>query len=173
MSNFKFIFLSLFILIFPIQGYASEPSAQGVTPLLNVYREKALNYNHDLKSIQKNIAASNEAIRMAKGEFLPQLSANAAYKYIGNPSELSINLPALGAPVGFNADNHQYGATLTVSQPIYTGGRLKNSLEVSQLQSELASNQAEALELSVLFQTDFKYWTTVANAELIEVTKTL
>lgn len=173
MSCFKFIFLSLFILIFLNDSYASEPPARGVTSQLNEYREKALNYNHDLKSAEKNLAASQEAIRIAKGEFLPKLNSAASYKYAGNPSELTLDLPMFDTPFGFQANHNQYGATLSLMQPIYSGGRLRNALKVSELESQMVSDQSEALKLSVIYQTDMKYWTTAANAELVEVSESL
>lgn len=173
MSCFKFIFLSLFILIFLNDAYASEPPARGVASQLNDYREKALNYNHDLKAVEKNLAASQEAIKIAKGEFLPKLSSVASYKYTGNPSELSIQLPMMESPFGFKADHSQYGATLSVQQPIYTGGRLRQALHITELESQMAGDQSEALKLNVIYQTDFKYWTTVANAELVAVSESL
>lgn len=169
----KYKFLSLFILIFLNDVYASGPCTRGVTSQLNDYREKALNYNHDLKSMEKNKAASGEVIKMAKGEFLPKLSGAASYKYTGNPSELTLNLPMLESPVGFRADHSQYGATLSLQQPVYTGGRIRETLKVSELEYQMAGSQAEALELSVIYQTDLKYWATVANSELISVSESL
>ncbi|MGL5785878.1 MAG: TolC family protein [Bacteroidales bacterium] len=153
--------------------YASGPCTRSVNTQLNEYRGKALEYNHDLKSMEKNRAASGEAVKIAKGEFLPKLSGAASYKYIGNPSELSLNLPMLESPVGFRGDHSQYGANISLLQPVYTGGRIRETLRVSELESQMVTDQSEALELSVIYQTDLKYWTTVANSELIAVSESL
>ncbi|MGL5635727.1 MAG: hypothetical protein ACRDD0_02465, partial [Bacteroidales bacterium] len=71
MNKRSYSFLILILLIFSGRVNASEPQVRGSYSLINDYREKALDYNHDLKIAEKNIAASDEVLRMAKNDYLP------------------------------------------------------------------------------------------------------
>ena len=53
----------------------------------------SLNYNHDLRAADKNIASSMELIKAAKADLKPKLSGDANFQYTGNPIELTVNLP--------------------------------------------------------------------------------
>ena len=47
------------------------------------------------------------------------------FNYTGNPAELSVAIPSLNEPVSFQGRNAKYGASLTLAQPIYSGGALQ------------------------------------------------
>lgn len=70
-------------------------------PLLEKYRSMAVEYSHDLKAADKNIAASIELEKAAQKDLYPKLSGNADFQYTGNPLELTLDLPSTGNPVTF------------------------------------------------------------------------
>ncbi len=139
---------------------------QAQNPLLEKYRSMALHYNHDLNAAEKNIAASMELENMARADKKPKLSGGANFEYTGNPMELTINLPSASAPVTFQGQNSQYGAAVSLLQPVYTGGRVLESIRMAKHQHSLASNQAGLVRSAVCFQTDIQYWNTVARVEM-------
>ncbi|MEG1634235.1 MAG: TolC family protein, partial [Rikenellaceae bacterium] len=57
------------------------------SPLLEKYRTMAVEYNHDIKAAQKNIAISVELEKMARADRKPKLTSGANFKYTGNPLE--------------------------------------------------------------------------------------
>ena len=63
----------------------------------------------------------------------------------------------------------KYGASVTLLQPVYTGGRLLESIRMAQHQQSLASSQAEMIGSAVCFQTDMQYWNTVARKEMVDI----
>ncbi|MEG2849805.1 MAG: TolC family protein, partial [Bacteroidales bacterium] len=65
--------------------------------------------------------------------------------------------------------NNQYGATVSLSQPLYTGGRILEAIKMSKYKQSIAINQSDFLRLSVCFQTDIQYWSTVARYEMIGI----
>ena len=137
--------------------------------LLEKYRGMALDYNYDLKSAERNIRASMELERMAGADLKPKLAGGANFQYVGNPSELTLDLPALGDPFTFQGKNARYGGALSLVQPLYTGGRLLETLRMAQHQQSLAKNQAQVVRSAVCYQTDIQYWSTVARAELVAI----
>lgn len=143
-------------------------SAQQST-LLEKYRSMALGYNHDLKAAERNISASIELENMARADMKPSLTGGANFNYTGNPLELSLNMPGMDSPLSFQGKDMKYGASVTLLQPIYTGGRLLESIRMAQHQQSLASSQADVIGSAVCFQTDMQYWNTVARKEMVDI----
>lgn len=129
----------------------------------------ALDYNHDLQAADKNIASSMELIKSAKADLKPKLSGNADFQYTGNPLELSLNLPQAGQPLTFEGRDMKYGASLSLMQPLYTGGRILESIRLAKYRQSVSVHQAELLQSSVCYQTDIQYWNTVARFELVRI----
>lgn len=106
----------IFLLCVPTVAFAQQNS------LLQKYRSMALDYNHDLKAADKNIAASIELEKAAQKDLRPKLSGEANFQYTGNPLQLNIDLPSMQTPLAFEGRNMKYGASLSLLQPVYTGG---------------------------------------------------
>lgn len=137
--------------------------------LLEKYRTMALDYNHDLQAADKNIASSMELIKSAKADLKPKLSADANFQYTGNPIELTLNLPQAERPLTFEGRDMKYGASLSLMQPLYTGGRILETIRLAKYQQSMNVHQAELLQSSVCYQTDMQYWNTVARHELVRI----
>lgn len=160
----KIIFIAFVLL-----GCLNMKAQQTDSLLLN-YRMMALQYNHDLKAAEKNISASIEMEKAAHADLKPKLSAGADFQYTGNPLELTIDMPAQGINKTFQGRDLRYGASLTLLQPVYTGGQLIESIRMAQHQHSLTGKQAELIGFSVCYQTDIQYWSTVARGEIVRVT---
>ena len=139
------------------------------SPLLEKYRTMALDYNHDLKAAEKNIAASMEVEKSARADLKPKLSGAASFQYTGNPMELTLDIPSIGLSKTVEGKNLNYGGSLSILQPVYTGGRVLESIRMAQHQQALAGNQAKALNDAVCYQTDIQYWSAVARQEIVDV----
>ena len=137
--------------------------------LLMRYRSMALDYNHDLKAAEKNISASMEIERAAKADLKPKLSGDVNFQYMGKPLELTLDLPSIDNPLQFKGRDIKYGASLTLLQPLYTGGRILETIRMAKHQQSLASHQAEMFRASICYQTDIQYWNTVARYEMVGV----
>ena len=160
----------IFYPLFCCCAFLSLPLMAQQSPLLEKYRMMALDYNHDLKAAEKNIAASVEIEKSAKADLKPKLSGAANFQYTGNPLELTLDAPSIGLSKTVEGKQLNYGGSLSLLQPIYTGGRVLESIRMAKHQQSLASNQAEVLNDAVCYQTDMQYWNTVARAEVVRVT---
>lgn len=144
-------------------------TAEAQTPLLEKYRDMALRYNHDLKAAQKNIEISLELERSARADLKPKVAGDINAQYTGNPMALTLDLPTLGAPISFEGQNMKYGASLSIFQPVYTGGRVLETIRLAEHQQNLAQSSADIVRSAVCFQTDIQYWNTVARAEMVSI----
>lgn len=129
----------------------------------------AVEYNHDLKAADKHISASIELEKAARKDLRPKLSGDANFQYTGNPIQLTLDLPSMQNPLTFEGKDMKYGASLTLLQPVYTGGRLLETIRMAKHQHSLAAHQAEYFRSALCYQTDMQYWNTVARAELLQV----
>ena len=131
--------------------------------------------NLALEIMRKNpkvLNARNEWGNMAlmiKADFLPSLSGNANSSYTGNPLELYRELPSIETPLYFQGRDTKYGASVTLLQPVYSGGALKAGLEKSRKEKESALYEEKRVTNDVLYQADQYYWNKVACEEMVEV----
>jgi len=84
------------------------------SPLLEKYRTMALDYNHDLKAAEKNIAASMEVEKSARADLKPKLSGTANFQYTENPLELTLDVPSLGLSRTVEGKQLNYGGSLSI-----------------------------------------------------------
>ena len=161
MKNRLILFLTSILCMLPVSSQTSN--------LLEKYRSMALDYNHDLKAADKNISASIELEKSARSDLKPKLSGDANFQYTGRPIELSLDLTPGELPLNIEGRNMKYGASLTLLQPVYTGGRILETIRMAKHQHSLASHQAELFRSSICYQTDMQYWNTVARAEIEQV----
>ena len=159
----------IFSLLFCTFVFLSLPVLAQQSTLLEKYRTMALDYNHDLKAAEKNIAASMEVEKSARADLKPKLSGAASFQYTGNPMELTLDIPSIGLSKTVEGKNLNYGGSLSILQPVYTGGRVLESIRMAQHQQALAGNQAKALNDAVCYQTDIQYWSAVARQEIVDV----
>lgn len=135
---------------------------------LQQYREKVKAYNQDIKSVGYAVSIRQEAAKSAKADFLPSLSGNANASYTGNPLELYRELPSIETPLYFQGRDTKYGASVTLLQPVYSGGALKAGLEKSRKEKESALYEEKRVTNDVLYQADQYYWNKVAKAATSE-----
>ena len=159
----------IFSLLFCTFVFLSLPVLAQQSTLLEKYRTMALDYNHDLKAAEKNIAASMEVEKSARADLKPKLSGAASFQYTGNPMELTLDFPSIGLSKTVEGKNLNYGGSLSILQPVYTGGRVLESIRMAQHQQALVGNQAKALNDAVCYQTDIQYWSAVARQEIVDV----
>lgn len=145
-----------------------EVSAQPGS-LQQSYREKVKEYSKEIKASGYSVSAGMEKQKSAKADFLPSLSGNADFQYTGNALQLSKEIPSLGVPVEFTGRNSKYGASLTLAQPLYTGGALKAGLGKATAEKEMAVNESQRVTNNILYDADTYYWNKVALDEIKNV----
>ena len=75
----------------------------------------------------------------------------------------------MSSPLYFQGKDLKYGATLSLSQPIYTGGGIRANYQKARKEKELASNESNRIKSNTLHDADIYYWNAVAQHELVFV----
>lgn len=135
------------------------------------YRAKVKEYNQDIRSVALASQITDEKQKSAKADFLPSLSGGANFNYVGNPSELSVEIPSLSEPLHFQGKDMKYGASLTLAQPIYSGGAIKAGYEKAKKENEISRHEMTRITNNILYDADVHYWNKVARHEMTKLAK--
>ena len=156
MKSITSILVSLFIYQFIF--------AQGDT-LLQHYRSIAIDYQQRVKMAQKSLESAESMLKAAGSDYLPKFDLGGRYSYYGVPLQLA---PPADAPAGTPGDelHNFYSADLTLSQPIYTGGYLKNTKQAAISQVEAMKNYVNLSRQEIMLKADMFYWDAVAKKEM-------
>ena len=139
------------------------------SPRLNDYRTLVETYSLDLRAARHAAGAGQEARQSAHADFLPKLSGGANFNYTGNPLRLDVNLPGTDAAYTFEGRDMKYGASLNLSQPLYTGGALRAGYDKARAEEAMARQEVQRVTNNLRHEADVRYWTSVARLELAGV----
>lgn len=131
------------------------------------YREKVLHYNQDIKAADYQVSMRAEMAQSARADFLPKLSADADFKYTGNPLQLTRTVGDI--PISFEGRNIHYGGSLTLAQPIYMGGSLQAAYRKALQEKSLAEQERRRILNNIAYDADVHYWNAVAGREMVGV----
>lgn len=146
-----------------VEGHAQQSA------FLQQYRVRVKEYNQDIRSADYAIAMRLENEKSARADFLPSLSGGANFNYIGHPLELSVAVPSLNEPLSFQGRDTKYGASLSLLQPVYSGGALKAGYNKAVKESELSRYEKERVANDIVYNADVYYWNKVACDERVRV----
>jgi outer membrane protein len=106
-----------------------------------------------LKSLDREVDAAEARNDQARAQALPLLSADArATQYAG------LQDTELGPGVVIPAIESRYGAGVMLSQPAYTGGRLKGQKQAAGFQAGAARQDRRSAEADLVLETLAAYW---------------
>ncbi len=133
--------------------------------------ERALTANEGLKVVQERVAEGRSHVTEAKTNFLPQ--ANLAFSY--TPLQ---QFPLIRIPAGiFGPEEQTFEAAfgrqnvmaLQVSQPIYTGGRLRNAYGISTSMLEATNLELDRTRQELEYRVVETYYAALMNQRGVQV----
>lgn len=138
-------------------------------------REMALKQNKQIAIAKAQTRGAELAVKEAKSNFLPNLSANALY--IHNTEELEVStpvlpiaqgiaIPTMGIGIGLN---NSFNANISLTQPLYTGGRIISGTKMAELGSEIYTINEQRQKDEVIIECDQAYWNCIMAIELAKV----
>lgn len=135
--------------------------------MLQDYRNKVREYSRDIKMAEKTSAIKSEMVKSAYADFLPTLSGSANAGYTGNPMRISKRIDGIDAPINIEGNDTKYGASLTIEQPIYTGGATSAKYKKAKKETELSDSETERIMNNITYNADVYYWNKVACGEMV------
>ena len=145
------VFICGFVLL---QGTNNLFAQQQLT--LAESKELALKNNNRIGKAKEDVIATQSDKRIADVAGRPKLDASATAFYFGEP--LNTILPEYGlAPM------------VSVTQPIYTGGKIKYGKQMAETNIQMSNAQQRLVEDEVLLATETAYWLVVQAKEEIKL----
>ena len=157
-------------------------SAQSLS--LDKCKQLALINNNKIKGAVFDVKAATEERKSAFTEYFPKISASAlAMKstdyllklktpemnlpvYDGNPANIATATQYAYVPsTPINALDYLNTASIDITLPLYTGGRIRNGNKLAALGEEVSRGQKALTTIEVLVGTEELYWTLMSLKE--------
>ncbi|WOE76583.1 TolC family outer membrane protein [Parasphingorhabdus sp. SCSIO 66989] len=148
----------------PPENLAPPPPLPGLPEDPNAAVGYALENNPDIEAAKEQIEAAEYDVKSARGTRKPQLDAFASGDYANFLGSLGGNIP--GVNFIQQQSNAQVGLSLTV--PIYQGGRPGAQIRQAQARTGVAIEQEIAVERDIIAQTRAAYASWQASLQVIE-----
>jgi outer membrane protein TolC len=160
--------------------------ANGKTLKLDEAIQTALEKNLQLQAARKSTEASSWGVKNAYTQFLPSVNvglsyvrldggtldrANAFYNFVNDPSNSAFLPDELRRNVRPGAWRDSYGPSVSVTQPVFTGGTLLANVSVAQALDMTAQANLANTEQQVIYNTQLAYFNVLRAHELIVVAK--
>lgn len=133
--------------------------------LVNRYRRMAIEYQQQIKMAESRLSGAESMLEAAKSDRLPKFDLSGSYRYFGVPLKLA---PPADAPPGTPGVelHNRYSVDVTLSQPIITGGYLKNTQLAAMSEVELMKAYVDLNKQEVMLNADIYYWNAVSRKEI-------
>ncbi|MDG5816142.1 TolC family protein [Chitinispirillales bacterium ANBcel5] len=133
--------------------------------------EQALQSNFNLKAAREKVTETEAGVREALAGYMPQVSTSASYtRLINEPDVPDLPLPAdqqFSLP-GFDVERNIYNASVTVNQPLFTGGRTRAGHQMAKEATNAADNERIATEKELIKDVTQAYYTVLSSRRSLE-----
>ena len=154
---FKILFtISAFIFVLPINIRAQETLKLS----LSSCRDMALTQSESLKQAEHKYEQSRLDRKIANTAFLPKFDASATGTYVFP----DIDMMGMGLRM-----RGMYMAGITLTQPLYAGGKILTGKKLSKLGESIAAEQKRMTMMDVLVEADNAYWTLIAVRQKVKM----
>lgn len=132
---------------------------------LDEAKQRALTNNPKYQAQLQSYQASRWSSQQAWSSMLPSLSLNGSFVYLDPATQY---IGAMG-PVTLNHDMRSMN--LSLSQPLFMGGKLYQAYKITKTSEELARLTLESTKLSILAEIESKYLSVLQLQELLGISQ--
>ncbi|MCH5247020.1 MAG: TolC family protein [Muribaculaceae bacterium] len=124
-------------------------------------REMALQNDEDIRIAQNHIIQANLDKGIARSAFFPKFDINGGAFYL-TPN------PSMGAAMEMQMRG-VYMAGISLTQPIYTGGKIITGNKLARIGQKVSQDQYEAIRMDIVAEAEKSYWMYVAVLSKIDM----
>ncbi len=170
----------------PAGDEMNRVAANGKVLRLEEAQRIALEKNLQLQAARKGAKAASWGVKNAYTQFLPSVNvglsyvrldegtldrANAFYDFANDPVTGGFLPDEIKRNIRPGAYRNSYGPSISVTQPIFTGGTLLANVNVAQAQDMTAQANLASTEQQVIYNTQRAYFDVLRAHELLAVAK--
>jgi len=176
------IILIFFTASIPVTGTGQENSTPDILRLtVEESIDIAMQKSKSLLIAQAKITEQEKGVGISRAALLPKLSTAFNYTRLDFapffPTSRFMSFGGGGQQTPPEdlpkkiviGDPHNYSASLSIQQPIYTGGTLTNSYGIAELQAENAKIEFEQSKNELAFNVENSYWNALKAIEFSKV----
>lgn len=163
--------LALFLcLLLASRGVFAEEQRERLPLTLQEALDRACLSSARLSQLRSFGEAADAGLRGARAGRWPQLELSATYSRLSNVPEFSVQFPGEAAPRTLFPDiPDQFRTRASLTQPLYTGGRVAGSIAQAEAQQEAARRELLGGHNDLLLETRSAYWGLLAARESARV----
>ena len=160
----KTLSMNMLALALSLSLCASASAQAPLTLDQKTCREMALESSEDIRKAENEIFKSRLDGKVATSAFLPSVDANGTGIYVTpNQGMSGMDLIMKGT----------YMAGITLTQPLYAGGRIVTGKKLSKIGEEAAGEKMRMTRAEVISDADNAYWTYVSVQEKMRMVEEL
>jgi outer membrane protein TolC len=121
---------------------------------------RALQANSGLKRAEEKTIEGDAMVREARAGFLPQLSASAGYSYLDEQPTMTLPemMPGAGEATVTMGNANSANAMVSLSQPLFTGGKLLNGYQMARHNRESIIQESRAAKKDLVRDVTKAYY---------------
>jgi len=127
-------------LIIILLAYISANAQNAYNLSVDELFEKGIDNSTKIKASQLKYSISQDKEALAKNRQLPEIEVNALEGYIGQPAILNKDFTLFARPY---MPNWMQNYSIEATQPIYTGGKIRNTIKNASIAKEIAGLNLE------------------------------
>lgn len=149
--------------ILPIFVLAGTISSGALDLSLKECVDMALASDENMKIAENNVRGSALDREVARTQYLPNFSGSATAVYSAPDSKIGdmMTMQMRGA----------YMAGISLTQPVYTGGKITAANRIARSAEEISGQQLRATAMDVRAEAEKSYWTYVAVLSKVDMTR--
>jgi outer membrane protein TolC len=163
MKNKIIIFIILLFFIRGTDGFTRDLTLEKAIDM-------ATSHSYQLKKAKAEYDASVSSVSSAKAERYPTLTLGGTISYKDKAPTLDINLGEISFSRQFGFKEN-YQADLRLSMLLFTGGKISNSINIAQANSDLSKAIENATIDEVVYLTRTEYLNLLLSSRLIDAAK--
>lgn len=146
--------------VFIFIGHVNMTAQETLKLSLASCREMALSKSESLQQAELKCQQSDLDSKIASSAFLPKFEASATATYVFPDMDMmGMDLRMRGT----------YMAGITLTQPLYAGGKIMTGKKLSKLGESIAAEQKRMTMMDVLVEADNAYWTLIAVRQKVKM----
>ncbi len=123
-------------------------------------RQMALSYSEDMQKADNSVDRAELNTKIARSAALPDISGSAGLAYMFPDVDM----------MGFELRMRgTYMAGISLTQPIYAGGKIASSKRMAKIGAESAEEQRRMTRMDVIEEADNAYWTLIAVNQKVKM----
>ena len=144
-----------------VLGLVATLEAAAMDLTLSECREMALQTDEDMQIAQNRVEQSRLDKAVAKTGYLPKFDINGGAFYL-TPN------PSMGESMDIQMRG-VYMAGISLTQPIYVGGKIVTGNKLAKIGQEVSADQLEATRMDIIANAERSYWMLVAVLAKIDM----